>query len=104
MAQPSQSQTTTTTATDKSVFVAHSHFERAASSYEDASAATKDVARHLLTLSPPLTSSVIQDVASGRIVTGEILKLPQFVNGDPAQAPAIHATDYSAAMLRALES
>jgi ubiquinone/menaquinone biosynthesis C-methylase UbiE len=66
----------------------------------------KDIASHLLTLSPLLTShSVILDNASGPgTVTGEILHLPQFAQQQQANHPTIHATDSSPAMIRALEA
>lgn len=90
-----------TTPDTKPTFDMSSHFDRAASNYDATSAVMKDVAAHLIALSPPLTSSsVIHDNAAGPgIVTGEILSLPQFTNGKP---PTIHATDYSTAMIRAL--
>lgn len=90
-----------TPADTKPAFDMSSHFDRAASNYDTTSAVMKEVAAHLLTLSPPLTSrSIVHDNAAGPgIVTGEILSLPQFTNGKP---PTIHATDYSAAMIGAL--
>ena len=85
-----------------------SHFEEAAASYEGSSGVMKAAASHLLTIGPPLTArSVILDNAAGPgIVTGEILRLPQFITawGSPNRLPRIHATDYSPAMIRALEA
>jgi ubiquinone/menaquinone biosynthesis C-methylase UbiE len=89
------------TANGKPTFDPSSYFERAASTYEETSDIMKEIASHLLALSPPLTSqSIIHDNAAGPgIVTGQILALPQFANAEP---PTIHATDYSPAMIRAL--
>ncbi|KAF7508312.1 hypothetical protein GJ744_009457 [Endocarpon pusillum] len=80
-----------------------SHFEKAASTYEHTSAFMKEIAGQLLNLSPTLApDSVVLDNAAGPgIVTGEILRLPQFKEGN---YPTIHATDNSAAMIRALEA
>jgi ubiquinone/menaquinone biosynthesis C-methylase UbiE len=100
MASSAQS---TTSLLSKTPFDPSSHFEKVASTYEDTSTAMKEIATHLLTLSPPLThDSVIHDNAAGPgIVTGEILHLPQFSQGS---YPTIHSTDYSPAMIRALEA
>lgn len=80
-----------------------SHFEKVASTYEHTSAVMKEIAGQLLNLSPTLTSdSVVLDNAAGPgIVTGEVLRLPQFKEGN---YPTIHATDNSPAMIRALEA
>jgi ubiquinone/menaquinone biosynthesis C-methylase UbiE len=93
----------TTSPISKTPFDQSSHFEKVASTYEDTSSAMKETACHLLTLSPPLTpNSVIHDNTAGPgIITGEILRLPQFTQGN---FPTIHATDYSPAMIRALEA
>lgn len=84
------------------------HFEKVAASYEETSAAMKDTARQLLSLGPPLTAeSVVLDNASGPgIVTGEILRLPQFAaaRDDVTLLPRIHATDYMPAMISALKA
>jgi len=100
MASSTQS---TTSPLSKTPFDPSSHFEKVASTYEDTSTAMNEMASHLLTLSPPLTpNSVIHDNAAGPgIITGGILRLPQFSQGS---FPTIHATDYSPAMIRALEA
>lgn len=94
--------------TIESTFDLTSHFEEAAALYEDSSDGMKEAASHLLTVGPPLTAdSVILDNAAGPgIVTGTILRLPQFIAawGSSDQLPRIHATDYSPAMIRALEA
>ena len=84
-------------------FDVSSHFEKVASTYEHTSAVMKEIAGQLLTLSPTLASdSIVLDNAAGPgIVTGEILRLPQFKEGN---YPIIHATDNSSAMIRALEA
>ncbi|ERF71176.1 hypothetical protein EPUS_06005 [Endocarpon pusillum Z07020] len=84
-------------------FDTSSLFEKVASTYEHTSTVMKEIAGQLLHLSPTLASdSVVLDNAAGPgIVTGEILRLPQFKEGN---YPTIHATDNSAAMIRALEA
>ncbi len=96
MASPSQR-------SNKLHFDISSHFEKVASTYEHTSTVMKEIAGELLNLSPTLTSdSVVLDNAAGPgIVTGEILQLPQFKEGNH---PIIHATDISPAMIRALEA
>ena len=101
MAQPSQP-----TLTKGSTFDASAHFEKAASTYEDNFSVMTEIASHLLSLSPPITpSSVIHDNAAGPgVVAGEILRLPQFTEVAGAKYPTIHATDFSPAMIQALEA
>jgi ubiquinone/menaquinone biosynthesis C-methylase UbiE len=99
----SSAQTTTSSSPSKTSFDPSSHFEKVASTYEQTSTVMKEIASHLLNLSPPLTpDSVIHDNAAGPgIITGEILRLPQYSQGS---FPTIYATDYSPAMIRALEA
>jgi ubiquinone/menaquinone biosynthesis C-methylase UbiE len=100
MAEPSQCGVPT----NKIPFDTEAHFERVASTYESSAVVMKDIASQLLHLPPQVTSSsVIHDNACGPgIVTGQILSLPEFADGK--QLPKIHATDISAAMIRALMS
>lgn len=78
-------------------------FDRSSLTYEQTASIMIQMAKHLLTLTPPLdSSSVIHDNASGPgTVTAEILSLPQFARAPP---PKIYPTDFSPGMIRALNT
>ncbi len=104
---------TSTTHTDTMTAAATALFERMSSSYERSTGGcTREVAQHLLTLSPPLTSPcTIHDNACGTgIMTDEILKQKPSSSRPPEETyiqpseHTIHATDIAPPMISTLQS